>query len=497
MVQTGLPYSKKLSAHTSCVNSLAFSKEGRWLASAGDDPYIHLWDFNQKAFTGPRSNVFTVAFSASGQYLYSGDTQDIIYQYDLLHMSSPVAHGPRTPSWRDTRHEDSIRAISCHPETDNLFLSGAEDGKVILHDMRTQLKYSHAQSLLQHTAEITCVQYHPTMTHIFATSDNRGQVCLRDVRMAFGPLSQRSNAGIVHEYVTTIAKQGTARMARPEASSLTFDRDGTFLLFACIRYLTSDPGRRLGHHIPTLYSLNDPYPIATFSDRFNANRIPGSSWKDMYSNSCTMKHGTFGGLGSDRDMFYAQGSDDFRTYIWKIPDDAELLAQRAILDDSEWHNCPRPGEIGYASSLAGSRYVPFEVSRPFTRLGGHGSIVNTALFHPHRPLLLTAGIERFTRLHSPTPTTPCTERLEATPLEVRLAASSNPGSREVLLRAMGMVDDSDTEEAEDDSQAIAMFDHILRQEGNGDVFSINPWTPGSDDETDSDSIDDHEGVSLQ
>lgn len=35
------------------------------------------------------------------------------------------------------------------------------------------------------------------MEHIFATSDSHGQVCLRDTRMAFGPLSSRSNEGIV------------------------------------------------------------------------------------------------------------------------------------------------------------------------------------------------------------------------------------------------------------------------------------------------------------
>ena len=33
---------------------------------------------------------------------------------------------------------------------------------------------------------------------------------------------------------------------------------------------------------------------------------------------------------------------------------------------------------------------------------GHESIVNSALIHPHHPYILTAGIERYIRLHSPT-----------------------------------------------------------------------------------------------
>lgn len=74
-----------------------------------------------------------------------------------------------------------------------------EDGRVILHDMREARRYSRAQSVLQHTAELTCVEYHPIMTDIFATSDSRGQVCLRDVRMAFGPASRRRDQGVVHQ----------------------------------------------------------------------------------------------------------------------------------------------------------------------------------------------------------------------------------------------------------------------------------------------------------
>ena len=63
------PY-RKLSRHSSCVNTITFSNDGRWLASAGDgawyhfsgrnhaepiapDPYIFLWDFHQDNLTGP------------------------------------------------------------------------------------------------------------------------------------------------------------------------------------------------------------------------------------------------------------------------------------------------------------------------------------------------------------------------------------------------------------------------------------------------------------
>lgn len=56
---------------------------------------------------------------------------------------------------------------------------------------------SAAQGTLQHTAAFTGAQHHPVMEHVLATCDVHGQVSLRDTRMAFGPLSRRSNGGIV------------------------------------------------------------------------------------------------------------------------------------------------------------------------------------------------------------------------------------------------------------------------------------------------------------
>ncbi len=170
--------------------------------------------------------------------------------------------------------------------------------------------------------------------------------------------------------------------------------------------------------MPTLYGLNDPYPIATFSGKHlpNGERVlPGDR---TYVNCCTMKvrvippyllsyhtscilaclcsrspvqHGSFGSLGSDQDLYYVNGSDDFRTYLWKVPDEAALLEGRSVVEFSDWARNRRPGEIGesqdpsssqdmvsreasrcsgYASSMTGPRYVPVDLSTPLARLTG-------------------------------------------------------------------------------------------------------------------------------
>lgn len=95
-----------------------------------------------------------------------------------------------------------------------------------------------------------------------------------------------------------------------------------------------------------MYTLNDPYPIATFSGKHLPDGSPVPPGAQTYTNSCTIKHGSFGGLGSDRDTYYAQGSDDFRTYVWKIPDEADMLNARMVVDPLDWARNERPGEIG-------------------------------------------------------------------------------------------------------------------------------------------------------
>ncbi|TFK52332.1 WD40 repeat-like protein, partial [Heliocybe sulcata] len=189
----------------------ALSSGGKWLASAGDDLRVLLWNFQQEdvvtpscSFLGPKSNVFTVELSASTKYLFVGDTDDKIYKYDLSEVRNSTGTGTAGFPCDTIRcHHDSVRSISCHPWQDEVFLSASEDGTIVLHDSRDQT-LTRAHATLFHEAEFSDVKWHPGMEHIFATSDSKGQVCLRDKRMAFGPLKQRHRNGVVQTYNTTI-----------------------------------------------------------------------------------------------------------------------------------------------------------------------------------------------------------------------------------------------------------------------------------------------------
>ncbi|KAK2465717.1 hypothetical protein APHAL10511_002261 [Amanita phalloides] len=486
LLNNGFPFSTPLSAHNSCVNALAFSNDGRFLISAGDDLQLRLWLFHQDDVCapgpkclGPRSNIFTIAISPSNRYIYSGGTDSIILKYDI---SSPSSLTYR-PSDCYTVHQDSVRGITCHPVLDEVILSASEDGSIVRHDGRetsTDRSRRRAQNTLQLSAEMTGIDYHPHIDHLFVTSDSRGSVCLHDERMAFGPLTRRSHNGVVLQYNTRLCEQSSNRMSNPESSSVVFDRNGSRLAVTLL------------HYYPTIYTLSDPHPIAILSGNQLPDGSPIHPGERTYSNSCTMKHGTFGGPGLETDNLYVGGSDDFRGYVWKIPPLSRLLGEREIISPHIWESSSRPGTIAFTRGRQDDKCVPVQILRPLCRLSGHRSIVNATAVHPYLLHIATAGIERNVILHSPTPSSPCTQNLTRTPTETRVLSNGSEIDRVTYLRALrgapmeGEADDPD-------SATISMFDHILREEGAANVFDVRPWTgEGSDSDDDDDKDMDSE-----
>ncbi|EKM79218.1 hypothetical protein AGABI1DRAFT_128379 [Agaricus bisporus var. burnettii JB137-S8] len=510
----GFPYSRSLNAHQSCINALAFSNgEGQFLASGGDDLKILLWDFYQEdvrepigSFIGPRSNILHLTFSPSNRYLFSGGIDDVIFRYDVSYLGSSRAQiSKRTPDATCTFHDDTIRGITCRPNQDEVYLSGSEDGRIIRHDER-EASSPRAQDTLRLESEVTGLQYHPQMDYMFLTSDQNGSVCLRDERMAFGPLSSRSNNGVVQEYNTKLTRPNHDYLSNPETSSIAFDRDGSRFAVTML------------HWYPTIYSISDPNPLAICTGKNTPDGTPIPAGERTYSNSCTMKHGSFGGPGLEIDEFYAAGSDDFRGYIWRLPPDSELAIQRQEISPGNWQKQEYANETGFAAGARENIYIPTEISTPLCRLTGgiysifalpnvmaetsvgHDSIVNTVVFHPHFLHVMTSGVERRMLLHSPTPSSPCAQDLPRSPTHVRQLDTNGTPDRfnfyQALVGAFTTVGESEAAADMSERRTISMFDHIWREEGDVDVFIVRPWKHeipednSSDEDEDTESEDD-------
>ncbi|RDB14747.1 DDB1- and CUL4-associated factor 5 [Hypsizygus marmoreus] len=494
IIAKGYPYSRHLVGHESCINALTFSSgDGRFLASGGDDLNILLWDFHQEdlrapacSLRGPRGNIFSLAFSATNRYLYSGGTDETILKYDIEHIASSLdSLSTASPNYTFRDHDDTIRAVSCHPYQDEVFLSAGQDGRILNHDGRASNRSTRAQDTLQLSTEATCVQFHPVMEHIFVTSDNHGVVCLRDTRMAFGPLTTRTRQGIVQTYNTKLSRKANNHLSNPETSSVTFDKNGTKLAVTML------------HYYPTVYGLSDSNPLAVCSGRNLPDGTPVSTNERSYSNSCTIKHGSFGSADLDSHDLYSAGSEDFRGYVWKIPSPAELQEQRIEVSYDDWTSREWPNTIAFAEGIDKPRYIPVDLATPLCRLTGHKSIVNSVVFHPHLLHIVTSGVERDIVLHSPTPSSPCCAKLELTPTEVRSLGVDEQEDRIVYFRALAgfgmLLENEDSERA-----TIMMFDHILREEGEVDVFSVRRWSGGSDssDSEEEDEDDDDDEIEM-